>query len=285
MCQLCDGNIQLSSLSGEDLIDYLERLGAEYEEAKRGDLSSVEQRYKVQVLNLLSLSDPLCDAMQAESIESSLWNYLWFITWSRDLNKRSLEGQSFTEERLYELILDWDGAAYFDPDHSKPYIYVFVLLACQRFGEAVAYLWKSPKQLLPSVHLLVNMLWYGLVLPHQPLEEEFETVRGQGQGHGHGHGRGRRSIGSMPVDILYQWIACTLLPYDAQSAVDYVMSLNTCWHQHVQLHSHSLMDENLASSEDALYSALERLLLSLDVDTVFALPPPPIYSTVLKTAL
>lgn len=67
-----------------------------------------------------------------------------------------------------ELIQSYGGAEYFDADH-RVYKYVMILLACHRFGDAINYLHRHDKPFV-AAHVASIALYYGLVLPHLPLQ-------------------------------------------------------------------------------------------------------------------
>lgn len=71
---------------------------------------------------------------------------------------------------LYDLILEYGGADYFDRERTTPFKYATILFSCQRYGDAIMYLWTSNK-VVAAVHLTVVCLYYGLILPHVPLTQ------------------------------------------------------------------------------------------------------------------
>lgn len=98
--------------------------------------------YREYVLNLLSLHDQtgLSDTViPGSSLEDFLWGNLWFVHWS-PLLSRSCAGASVPRQRsvengemaLYDKILEYGGADYFDSDLQAPFKYATVLLCCHR---------------------------------------------------------------------------------------------------------------------------------------------------------
>ena len=85
-------------------------------------------------------------------------------------HSKILTAVEFRELALYDLILGFGGADYFDKERTTPFKYATILCSCQRYGDAIMYLWMSNK-VVAAVHLTVVCLHYGLILPHVPLTQ------------------------------------------------------------------------------------------------------------------
>ena len=73
------------------------------------------------------------------------------------------------EEDFYEIIIEFGGASWFDPDRSNSFAFARILICCQRYGDAIAHLLDAQMD-IPAMHLMVLFLYYGLILPFRPLE-------------------------------------------------------------------------------------------------------------------
>ena len=119
------------------------------------------------------------------------------------------------------------GADYFD--QSNAFVFCKVLLACQKHGEAILFLWRQRKA-LAAVHLAAVCLHYGLVLPHRPLS--------------YSPGAGpSTSSDPTPAALLRVYIAAPFLLDYPEEAVDYLVSLDSKWQEGVQ----GVQDRVLAS--------------------------------------
>lgn len=131
--------------------------------------------YRSTVLNLLTLVDPDLNEVGGD-VRYFLWQHLWFDNYSQALQRRACRGASpgpvpvTRHVDLYARILAEGGADYFDKTRANPLGYALILFACQRFGDAIAYLWDC-KQYIPAAHFTVLCCYYGLVLPYAPLTE------------------------------------------------------------------------------------------------------------------
>lgn len=159
----------------------------------------------------------------------------------------------FTELDLYRCILDYGGAEYFDPSHAFPFKYTLVLLACQRFGDAVVYLWTCNRS-TAAIHLLVLFLHYGLLLPHLPLSPPLLNLRSS-----------TMHSDLSPCSILRLWVQQFVTAAFPDIAVDYLAMLNVQWLPHVRGLLPRDGEEIIhIKCQQAIGGVLETFLLSLD---------------------
>ncbi len=198
--------------------------------------------YRIFVLNLLSLSDVdlyiIADdkggtvAAEVDEIEHFMWGKLWRIQWNGvlkvccDVNSVISENPDNGELQLYDEILEY-GADYFsnsqDNDTFTPYPYAKILLCCQRFGDAVNYLWRND-QTIPAVHLMVVCLHYGLILPFRPLNENPQftpTIAPSVSAYGNPE----------PSNIISMYTSIPFMLDYPEQTVDYIMCMNTQWRE------------------------------------------------------
>jgi len=203
--------------------------------------------YRLFVLNVISLSDiDLFSAVPEEDgepeIEHYLWGSLWYIQWNGVLKMCGFDSlpddvPDNGELDLYTNILGFGGEQYFEAPSGdaadatfepfSPYVYAKVLICCQRFGDAINYLWRNG-QIFPSIHLAVVCLHYGLILPHKPLTEN------PAYQHATPASNTSTSYGNPePANILRVYTSAPFLLDYPEQTVDYMMCLHTEWKQGV----------------------------------------------------
>lgn len=102
--------------------------------------------------------------------------FIYFFSFILLLISRATVGSVLVKQRindmgeieLYNKILEYGGADYFDKGYQNPFNYVMVLFCCHRFGDAITHLWLAGR-LLCAIQLTVMCLHYGLILPHVSL--------------------------------------------------------------------------------------------------------------------
>jgi len=138
---------------------------------------------------------------------------------------------------LYNQVMSLGGAEYFD--ESNCFVFCRVLLCCQKYGEAVLYLWRQRKA-LAAVHLAIVCLHYGLILPHRPLTYSPASPPAIAA-----------SISDpTPAALLRIYIAAPFLLDYPEQAVDYLVSLDSKWQVGIQG-----ISEALLSAETLLFDA------------------------------
>ncbi len=198
--------------------------------------------YRLFVLNLISLSDidlfstaPYEDAVP--EIEHYLWGSMWYIQWNGILKICGFDSlpdeiPDNGELELYDNILGFGGEAYFEApldafddasfEPFSPFTYAKVLICCQRYGDAVNYLWRKDK-IFPAIHLALVCLHYGLILPQRPLTENPKY-------NGPNASVSATSYGNPePSNIIRVYTSAPFALDYAEEAVDYIMCLNSCW--------------------------------------------------------
>jgi hypothetical protein len=135
----------------------------------------------------------------------------------------SLHTLHYREEALYQTIASLGGADYFN--ESNCFVYCKVLLCCQKYGEAVLFLWRQRKA-FAAVHLAVVCLHYGLVRPHRPLTYAPATAGGR-------FGAGAQSQFGLndpsPAALLRIYTAAPFLLDYPEEAADYLKALDSKW--------------------------------------------------------
>jgi hypothetical protein len=171
---------------------------------------------------------------------------------------------------LYDRILEYGGSEYFDKDMAAPFNYATVLLCCQRFGDAVAYLWQAGRT-LPAVHVCFLALHYGLVLPHQPLAHNPRHISsalllsGGGGGNGGSSSAGVGGIGSeiTPASLLQMYFNVPMQQAYPDICVDYFVSPNLKWHYHIQGMDHALQEAHKLKCQGVITALFQSLLTSI----------------------
>ena len=192
----------------------------------------------------------------------------------------------YREVALFDLILEYGGADYFDRDRLTPFKYATVLLSCQRYGDAILYLWTANK-IVPAVHLTVLFLHYGLILPHVPLNENpihFPSVGGANPSSGINYSRyinfsllKLHFVGDIfPDTILKRFVDNQTFRHYPEVKVDYLLSLDSNWLKYVQdlfVDSETaaeLKEVSRIKSQERVSSALEHLIVSVQREQLAA---------------
>ena len=238
----------LSSLEKADLDKALYKCRdlCEEEEQKADELRN---SYRLFILNLVSLTDVDSLLHPSPEIEHYLWGALWFVQWEGLLKLCGYDTISHDsldngEAALYEKFLAEGGEKYFDvPDDPQPlrggdgpptgadiepfspFVYAKVLLCCQRYGDAVEYLWRK-QQGFAAVHLMVVCLHYGLILPHRKLTENPRYV---GAGGSAIFSASQMNRVPTPATLFRQYTTSPFSLDYPEEACDYLMCLNSCW--------------------------------------------------------
>lgn len=164
----------------------------------------------------------------------------------------------FRESDFFDLVLKYGGAEHFDSDRTCPYRYATVLFCCQRFGDAIAYLWAA-NALIPAAHLTVVCLHYGLILPHMPLTQNPAHALVS-----------NRTVGvsndPTPAYLLQTFIDATVFCTLPKIAVDYLVSLDSNWLTFAQGMDSEYRDACRLKSQAAVSTALENFIISLRQD-------------------
>jgi Nup93/Nic96 len=254
-------NNPMSQTEAEAFTKAMSTCAVLYEEEGRKNERDLDP-YREYVFNILSLRDltGLSDiAIPGSSLEDFLWGNLWFVQWSALVSKATAsaivsrqKALQNGESALYERVLEYGGADYFDADYSCPFNYCTVLFSCHRFGDAIGHLWQAGK-FLPAVHLTVACLYYGLLLPHRPLT------------HNPRHSSGDRGVGSnmSPVSLFEMFFSSALQSSYPELTADYLVILQVDWHQHVQGIEQQLLETLKRKCDSAVGAVLESFLLSL----------------------
>lgn len=245
----------------DDLTRAMSMCGALYEEERRKAETDLDP-FREHVLNLLSLRDQAGlseTAIPGASLEDFLWGNLWFAQSGALISRATAPAVSSRrrapqqgEVALYDQVLKYGGADYFDPDRSMPFNYCTVLLCCHRFGEAVLHLWQAGR-FLPAVHLLVASLHYGLVLPHMPLTQNPR------------HGYGDSGVGSniTPASLLEMFFSSPLQSSHPELTVDYLISLEVDCTTYLHKVDNHLLDTIRLKCRSSVTSVFQSLLLAL----------------------
>jgi hypothetical protein len=173
-----------------------------------------------------------------------------------------LHPHTYSERGLFELILEYGGADYFDESRSNPFRYAMVLVVCQRYGDAIMHLWQGNKE-FAAAHLTAAALHYGLVLPHVPLN--MNPIHPMIMG-------GRYLLGGAataaqeptPSAVLVYFASTPAARQHPAVASDYLLSLDSNWLQHAQGLEASLRDAMKSRSQAAVGSVLETFVCQLN---------------------
>jgi len=256
----------LTSLEANDLKEALNCCQQLYFAEDQQQNPDKKCMYRLFVLNLISLSDidlfsTVPDEDAVPEIEHYLWGSMWYIQWNGILKICGFDSlpddiPDNGELELYENILGFGGEAYFETppdnvDHDalfepfSPFTYAKVLICCQRFGDAVNYLWRKDK-IFPAIHLAVVCLHYGLILPQRPLTENPKYS-------GSGASVSATSYGNPePANIIRVYTSAPFVLDYAEEAVDYMMCLSSRW-------SDGLRNIRERINPDELYWETERI--------------------------
>ena len=235
--------------------------GALYDDERRKAEVDLDP-YREHVLNLLSLRDQAGlseTAIPGASLEDFLWGNLWFAQSGGLISRATALGASSRlrasqqgELVLYDQVLKYGGADYFDADRSTPFNYCTVLLCCHRFGEAVLHLWQSGR-FLPAVHLLIASLHYGLVLPHVPLTQNPR----------HGYGDSGIGCNITPASLLEMFFSSALQSSHPELTVDYLISQEVDCTTYVFRVDNHLLDTIRLKCRSSVTSVFQSFLLAL----------------------
>jgi len=238
----------LTSLEANDLKEALNCCQQLYFAEDQQQNPDKKCMYRLFVLNLISLSDidlfsTVPDEDAVPEIEHYLWGSMWYIQWNGILKICGFDSlpddiPDNGELELYENILGFGGEAYFETPSDNvnndanfepfsPFTYAKVLICCQRFGDAVNYLWRKDK-IFPAIHLAVVCLHYGLILPQRPLTENPKY-------YGPNASVSATSYGNPePASIIRVYTSAPFLLDYAEEAVDYMMCLSSRWKEGVR---------------------------------------------------
>lgn len=210
-------------------------------------LDNASDPYFIVCLNLFGLADldALASVGQGGAgvmtpggtLEDFLWGGLWFAETCEDIRKLPMGAvggsdsssygdrgfgysgaltvfprseilcPTFTIEDIYIRVERAGGEAYFARAQSSSSKYCMVLLCLQKVGAAVSFLWRGGHS-VEALHLLVISLYYGLVLPHTPLDTA--SVRGG-------------APPPAPIDILRVWARHSLGGCHPSVLADYLL--------------------------------------------------------------
>jgi hypothetical protein len=234
--------------------------------------------YKALVLSLLSLNtkEMLVDpGVPGYTMQNYLWGCMWFATTQR-LISQSPGGASLPpsyalpdhagETQLFADVLEFGGAEYFDPRQENPFKYATVLLTCQRFGDALAYLWSSGKT-LPAIHLGMVCLHYGLILPHVPLAHN-PTFPSAAK-----FAKNVQDIGDSltPARMLQNYFSQQFQLAYPEVSVDYFIGLNTNWLANVKGIDAQTLEVHSLRSQNSLFEVFQEFLTAMGAPQVTAL--------------
>ena len=251
-----------SQSESDALVKAINVCGVLYEEEKNKNEKDLDS-YKEYVFNILSMRNQngLSETtIPGFSLEDYLWGNLWFIQWGVLISKATMSSSSILklkisltgENQLYEKVLEYGGADYFDADRSNPFNYCTVLMSCHRFGDAIAHLWQTGK-LLPAVHFTVVCLHYGLILPHVPLSQNPK------------HPSNDHSTVSniTPASLYEMFFSSTLLSSHPELTLDYLMVLEVQWYKHVQGVEPKLLEAQKLKCRNTVSGVFQNFLFSL----------------------
>jgi hypothetical protein len=222
-----------------------------------------KDNYKELVLNLLSLADQdtLTESEAIMNLEDFLWANLWFEYFSLAFlpYSNAAVAQVHLSSSLYERILSFGGAAYYDEDGSSPFMYATVLFACERFGDAINYLWKASRS-LQAAHLMLVCLHYGLILPQNPLtcnpRRSLAIVNKADDSI-------EENMHDTPLSVLTTFTALNFNQQLAEVSVDYCSFLRTRWHDFCTNIDAELLTAQEFKASVAEFEGCKKLLLSL----------------------
>ncbi len=272
----------LSSLERADLDKALYACRELYEQEEH-KAEQTRNPYRLFVLNLVSLTDVDSLLHPSSEIEHYLWGSLWFIHWEGLLrlcgyDTLSQDALDNGESLLFEKFLAEGGERYFeaggdpsDPDYEpfSPFVYAKVLLCCQRFGDAVEYLWRKQRA-FAAVHLMTVCLHYGLVLPHRKLTENPVCQSAHsGATSVFAGGVSQMYRVPTPANILRVYAGTPFCLDYPEAAADYLMCLDSCWELGLQVSRSNINPDphfwegERVKGETALAQEMTQLLVSL----------------------
>lgn len=281
-----------------------------YREDMMKDPSCVDP-YRTAIFNFVGLVDKRCIvscAIPQFNLDDFLWANMWFIEMSRSVSisapqfhspfasrTHTYGGISSTdtivpaavdgEHELLEMILALGGANHFDPHRNSPFMYVLLLFACQRFGDAIVYLWQADK-VFYAAHLTVVCLHYGLILPHAALHQNpiHPLVSSYYQTNVHdaaafgalshpsssGTNAAQHAFSLTPLVVLNNFLNHEHLQQSADTCFAYLISLNSNWLKNCHLPYQSAYDKDYREahrlkSHEVVSSAIETFLMTLNL--------------------
>lgn len=173
---------------------------------------------------------------------------------------------------LFSRILSYGGAEYYDKEGTSPFTYAIVLFACQRFGDAIEYLWKSKS--LEAIHLMFICLHYGLILPHNALSCNPKHLMRSNQPYITSgfikESQSENHDDVTPSSILLTYTNLNFNQYFPDVSVDYFALMNTSWRNHVSSSSgdgaidSELYEAHNFKSHLNFFNGFKSLLSSLD---------------------
>lgn len=269
--------------------------------AEAGTVNTNVDPYRTHVLNLLGLANREAlaySAIPGLGIEDFLWGQLWFVSLSRTLRSIGdavhrdagagggavgggglnsimpqqhffLKQIAAAENHLFELVQSYGGPDHFDAERENAFQYATVLICCQRFGDAVSYLWRTSHQSFAAAHLLVACLHYGLVQPQVPLTHNpphaslIAAQRRAGISLGTHGGESQAEVS--PASLLRTFISSHGYTRRADLAADYIVSIDPSpqWVSHVQGMDQARIDALKLKSQSLTASALDAFIYSL----------------------
>ena len=260
----------LPSNDADQLLRAMAVCGNLYEDEKRKNERDLDP-YRESVLNLLSLRNQNSSSeasIPGSTLEDFLWTNLWFIQWggliprcttSSTVNKMKMIQNG--EMILYDTILEYGGAEYFDFDNTNPFNYCTVLLCCHRFGDAISHLWVSGR-FLPAIQITVACLHYGLILPHTPLC--------QNPKHGGTLDLGNRNNSNeimntiSPVSLFESYFSSEFQLNYPEITVDYLISLEKEWNNSIQGVDNVLIETQRIKCNNIITGVFQNLITSIN---------------------
>ena len=208
--------------------------------------------YLLQVINLLRLWNPDESYKTHKSIEDFLWTNLWFITWSDELKRFGANPNiigDFNLDGFSGVIDECCSNDRLDPEGTDPFKYAIVLFSCQRFGEAIYYLWEH-KQMIPAVHLLSCCIYYGLILPFEELAPNSSKIR--------------------PQDLLMYWLEEIRKIFDVTKCSKYLLLLDSNWkiHELMSIVDRKILEKYQTLSQDVIDTTLISLIDSCSLEDI-----------------
>ena len=265
ICKALTNNLSVitpfTQSEADALVKAMSVCGALYEEEKNKNEKDLDP-YKESVFNILSMKNQAGlseTVIPGFSLEDYLWGNLWYVQWGALISRATMSSSISKlkillcgESQLYEKVLEYGGADYFDADRSSPFNYCTVLMSCHRFGDAVAHLWQAGK-LLPAVHLTVVCLHYGLILPHVPLTHSPK----------HPSNDHTTTCNTTPASLFEMFFSSTLLSSYPELTLDYLMTLDVQWNKHVQGIESKLLETQKLKSKNTVSGVFQKFLFSL----------------------
>ena len=254
----------------DQLLKAMAVCGNLYEDEKRKNERDLDP-YRESVLNLLSLRNQNGSSevsIPGLTLEDFLWTNLWFIQWGGLIQKcvasstvKKMKMIHNGEMILYDTILEYGGAEYFDFDNTNPFNYCTVLLCCHRFGDAISHLWVSGK-FLPAIQITIACLHYGLILPHTPLC--------QNPKHGGNLDLGNRNNSNQimntisPVSLFESYFSSEFQLNYPEITVDYLISLEKEWHSNIQGVDNVLIETQRIKCNNIITSVFQNFITSIN---------------------